>query len=33
VGKKVNARRGDRVDVLLEEVDGRDTVELVREGS
>jgi pyrimidine operon attenuation protein/uracil phosphoribosyltransferase len=33
VGKKVSARRGDRVDVLLEEVDGRDSVELVREGS
>ncbi len=27
------AKNGDRVDVLLEEVDGRDTVELVREGS
>jgi len=33
VGTKVDARRGDRVDVLLEEVDGRDAVELVRDGS
>jgi pyrimidine operon attenuation protein/uracil phosphoribosyltransferase len=29
VGKKVQAQRGDRVDVLLSEVDGRDAVELV----
>ena len=29
VGKKVKAKRGDRVDVLLSEVDGRDAVELV----
>ena len=33
IGKSVDARRGDRVDVLLEEVDGRDAVELVREAS
>ncbi|MBI4500312.1 MAG: bifunctional pyr operon transcriptional regulator/uracil phosphoribosyltransferase PyrR [Gemmatimonadetes bacterium] len=33
VGKSVDARRGDRVDVLLQEVDGRDAVELVREAS
>jgi pyrimidine operon attenuation protein/uracil phosphoribosyltransferase len=30
VGKVVKAEAGDRVDVLLEEVDGRDAVELVR---
>jgi pyrimidine operon attenuation protein/uracil phosphoribosyltransferase len=30
VGKQVSARPGDRVDVLLQEVDGRDAVELVR---
>ncbi len=30
VGERVPARPGDRVDVLLEEVDGRDAVELVR---
>jgi pyrimidine operon attenuation protein/uracil phosphoribosyltransferase len=30
VGERVPARAGDRVDVLLEEVDGRDAVELVR---
>ena len=33
IGKAVDARRGDRVDVLLEEVDGRDAVELVREAT
>ncbi len=31
VGKKVDARPTDRVDVLLAEVDGRDAVELVRQ--
>ena len=30
VGKSVEAKAGDRVDVLLEEVDGRDAVELVK---
>jgi pyrimidine operon attenuation protein/uracil phosphoribosyltransferase len=30
VGKTIAARRGDRIDVLLEEVDGRDAVELVK---
>ncbi|MDH3496663.1 MAG: bifunctional pyr operon transcriptional regulator/uracil phosphoribosyltransferase PyrR [Gemmatimonadota bacterium] len=30
VGERVPARPGDRVDVLLAEVDGRDAVELVR---
>jgi pyrimidine operon attenuation protein/uracil phosphoribosyltransferase len=30
VGERVPARPGDRVDVLLTEVDGRDAVELVR---
>jgi pyrimidine operon attenuation protein/uracil phosphoribosyltransferase len=30
VGKAITAQRGDRVDVLLEEVDGRDAVELVK---
>lgn len=30
VGQKVDAESGDRVDVLLEEVDGRDAVDLVR---
>lgn len=30
VGKTVTARPGDRVDVLLSEVDGRDAVELVQ---
>jgi pyrimidine operon attenuation protein/uracil phosphoribosyltransferase len=30
VGKAIKAARTDRVDVLLEEVDGRDTVELVK---
>jgi pyrimidine operon attenuation protein/uracil phosphoribosyltransferase len=29
VGKKVKAKRGDRVDVLVKEIDGRDAVELV----
>ena len=29
VGHRIDAARGDRVDVLLEEVDGRDAVELV----
>lgn len=29
VGKKISAEPGDRVDVLLSEVDGRDAVELV----
>lgn len=29
VGKKVKANRGDRVDVLVNEIDGRDAVELV----
>src|SRR2546421_10001927 len=33
IGKSVDARQGDRVDVLLEEVDGRDAVELVREAT
>jgi pyrimidine operon attenuation protein/uracil phosphoribosyltransferase len=33
VGKAVDARRGDRVDVLIEEMDGRDSVELVREAT
>ena len=33
VGKSIDAHRGDRVDVLLEEVDGRDAVELVREAT
>jgi pyrimidine operon attenuation protein/uracil phosphoribosyltransferase len=33
VGKSIAARRGDRVDVLLEELDGRDAVELVREAT
>jgi pyrimidine operon attenuation protein/uracil phosphoribosyltransferase len=33
VGQKVPARPGDRVDVLLQEVDGRDAVELVRSGA
>ena len=31
-GKAVSARSGDRVDVLLDEVDGRDAVELVGGG-
>jgi pyrimidine operon attenuation protein / uracil phosphoribosyltransferase len=31
VGKEIKAKPGDRVDVLLEEVDGRDAVELVKE--
>src|SRR3954465_2329711 len=31
VGKAIKANPGDRVDVLLEEVDGRDAVELVKE--
>ena len=30
VGHKVSAGPGDRVDVLVSELDGRDTVELVR---
>lgn len=30
VGERVEAEHGDRVDVLVEEVDGRDAVELVR---
>jgi pyrimidine operon attenuation protein/uracil phosphoribosyltransferase len=30
VGKAIKAAKGDRVDVLLEEVDGRDAVELVK---
>jgi len=33
IGKTVDAQPGDRVDVLLEEVDGRDAVELVREAT
>ena len=33
VGKKVTAGPGDRVDVLVSELDGRDAVELVREPS
>ena len=33
VGQRVPARPGDRVDVLLQEVDGRDAVELVRSGA
>jgi pyrimidine operon attenuation protein/uracil phosphoribosyltransferase len=33
VGQRVPARAGDRVDVLLQEVDGRDAVELVRSGA
>jgi len=33
VGKTVEAKRHDRVDVLIEELDGRDAVELVRERS
>jgi pyrimidine operon attenuation protein/uracil phosphoribosyltransferase len=32
VGQRVSAGHHDRVDVLLREVDGRDTVELVRSG-
>jgi len=32
VGKKVTAGPGDRVDVLVSELDGRDAVELVRDG-
>lgn len=33
VGRKVKTRPGDRVDVLVKEVDGRDAVELVRGGA
>jgi pyrimidine operon attenuation protein/uracil phosphoribosyltransferase len=33
VGKKVTAAPGERVDVLVSEVDGRDAVELVRVGA
>ena len=33
VGQRVPARPGDRVDVLIQEVDGRDAVELVRSGA
>jgi pyrimidine operon attenuation protein/uracil phosphoribosyltransferase len=33
VGQRVSAGHHDRVDVLLREVDGRDTVELVRSGA
>lgn len=33
IGKTVEAQAGDRVDVLLTELDGRDAVELVRDGA
>src|SRR6266851_524792 len=33
VGKQVKVNRGERVDVLVEELDGRDEVDLVQQGS
>ncbi len=32
VGKRVKVSSGERVDVLVEELDGRDEVDLVRQG-
>jgi hypothetical protein len=33
VGNQVKVNSGERVDVLVEELDGRDAVDVVRDGS